>query len=659
MAGKDPEIHIRTTADTRGVEKTEKAVAKLVPVVSEAGKVIDGMGDEAVVAGRKLDDLGDEAAQAARQVDRLNDEIAESERRLKGLAAAFAETGDKSLFRQMRDERGQLGNLKRAAALLGGPAEAARAGAVAAPKTAGDIAAALPAQGKVAMVAGISAAVIAGAPVIGAAVNAAILAGLGAGGLALGIASAVRDPAVKDAFSGLGREFVTTFDSMGGQFEQPLMRAATSLRSELRDISGEWSASVGGLADTVEPLAEGIAGLFREADVATAFRAAEPVLRTLAKELPGLGEDLSTFFESLDSGSEGAAEGMKFLVDSVGDLLVVSGEVIEFLSKWFDLTTDIAAGMGRLGAAATAVFGPLGPMLQQSLAAADGGPAKIISVKEALDAMGDSAGDAAIDVKALHRATTDLLGQFLDMEQMSLRIEQGWDDIREAIDKNGATLDIHSEKGRENRDVILGQMDAIIQQRQKMIDSGQSVAAANDVYNRQRDALLKLAVAMGISRSEIEKWLAKFDQIPASKTVTLQVRQVFSSQGQAFRIAGGPATFMARGGVVAAASGLVAQGGVVGSPTVLFGERSTGTEVFVPERGISRERGLALASVAAGMHGGSVVAGGGGGGGSTTLTVTGGGGSLEQAFAQIVHYLVRIGAIQLSVRSGQSRVVVG
>lgn len=58
--------------------------------------------------------------------------------------------------------------------------------------------------------------------------------------------------------------------------------------------------------------------------------------------------------------------------------------------------------------------------------------------------------------------------------------------------------------------------------------------------------------------------------------------------------AGGAASVMAKGGVDAH---------VVARPTVLYGERQTGGEAFIPRKGISRKRAASILSVAAGWHG--------------------------------------------------------
>lgn len=67
---------------------------------------------------------------------------------------------------------------------------------------------------------------------------------------------------------------------------------------------------------------------------------------------------------------------------------------------------------------------------------------------------------------------------------------------------------------------------------------------------------------------------------------------------------GGRLVAQRHGGIVAAQRGLITS-----SPTVLFGERGTGQEAFIPRDGIPAQRGLALADAAARWHGGKVVAG--------------------------------------------------
>ncbi|WP_431935791.1 hypothetical protein [Micromonospora sp. RP3T] len=101
------------------------------------------------------------------------------------------------------------------------------------------------------------------------------------------------------------------------------------------------------------------------------------------------------------------------------------------------------------------------------------------------------------------------------------------------------------------------------------------------------------------------------------KTVTVTVRRIMTGGGEVVRGPGGGGTLTrARGGVsvpygrpVAAAMGLVRPDIYPASdpPLYQFAERETGGELFLPRRGIDRERGRALLAVAASWYGGMFV----------------------------------------------------
>ena len=115
------------------------------------------------------------------------------------------------------------------------------------------------------------------------------------------------------------------------------------------------------------------------------------------------------------------------------------------------------------------------------------------------------------------------------------------------------------------------------------------------------------------------------------------------------------------GGIRHAAMGMIV---APRDPGTLIGEPQTGGEALIPLKGISKRRAAALGEVAMSGYGLDVVPrsarGGWGGGASSmnlTLTLGPGGSPPDRALAQIAHYALRTGSLQL--KAGNTPVTVG
>lgn len=529
------------------------------------------MAGVAEAAEKAFDDLGDEAKQAAAQMTlaekasaKVTRELAEQKRKVVELSAAYALLGDavtKEQKAELAAARARQTQLQQAFDALHpkmpNPPKIPKPPVP--PVGGGDGLFGGLFSGKIGsplLLAGIGAGVAA-SPVLAGVVGAAVQAALGGGAIATGIAAGVQDPRVKQAFAPLGEELKLVFTESGRPFVQPLVEAADVFRDELAGVREDWVKGVGAMSSVVEPLARGIAGLFRRATPGflRALEASRPTLEMLAAKLPGLGEDISTFLDSIASAGPAATQAMGDLVDGLGDLLVVSGETVEHLSKVYYWGTQLGA---------------LNYAREPQVALIKG--------------IGSAARDAATGVDGLKRSTEELLEQFLSMDEMKIRIAEGFDEIREAAGEGGRSLSLLTDQGRNLRQAIIDQIDAFVLQRQQMIDNGLAAAHANDVYNKNIDALYRQAIAAGVSRKALEELLIPYNLLK-SKDITLRFTTVMTGGGRAFQAPGG-VRFMAGGGPVEA-----------GQPYVV-GDRGV-PELFVPEHD-----GRILPSVPSGTVGG-------------------------------------------------------
>jgi len=142
--------------------------------------------------------------------------------------------------------------------------------------------------------------------------------------------------------------------------------------------------------------------------------------------------------------------------------------------------------------------------------------------------------------------------------------------------------------------------------------------------------------------------------MPSYKAINLDVQlRIASTTGF------GLAAFsqLEKGGVVHAAAGRL-DAGIVNQPTVLFGERQTGEEAFIPKQGISQSRAMSILGEAASWHGAQVIPEGGYHSGMSTagpqavdvrVTIAGSDSQVKQAVAD----LLRVDVVQFGGGSVQ------
>jgi hypothetical protein len=258
------------------------------------------------------------------------------------------------------------------------------------------------------------------------------------------------------------------------------------------------------------------------------------------------------------------------------------------------------------------------------------------------------------DTDALAASMVDkLLGSMMSIDQANLGVASSLTQVTEGVKTNGHELDIHTAKGQANTQAILGAVQANIGQYDALIRSGAGAEQAAAAYDANTGALEHQMHQAGFTQAQIDGLIGKYRGVPANvdtDIATYGLTEAINGLNDVIRLANhldgrvstvtiqeihrttytsdtAPSGFfkgLAKGGVVSYASGGVhdykmslrpdytARSGLLkpSNPgTILAGEPSTGGEVFGPRLGVSHERGLQLAGVLAGWHGGRVVAG--------------------------------------------------
>lgn len=515
----------------------------------------------------------------------------------------------------------------------------------------GKVFSALPPQAKAAA-AGIGLAMV---PALGAALSGGIMAGLAGGGVAAGIALAVRDPRVKAAGSQLGKTLSEGLQGAAQPFIQPTLAAIGIMRSEFDASMGDIRAIFASASRYVTPLARAIAGLVSEAlpGIARAMDRAQPVVAVLERALPRIGAAVSRFFDDISSNADDAAGGLEGFLMFVEKSIGFAGRFIGAITDMFSAVVNFSLGAAKafewlpdwhpLGKAAESAV----DNLTQMKAAIDGGTGAAATSAPTFGALGSAyRGTAQAGMSAAEsvRATTDAVraqqGAVQGSFDAQTRMAQAMRDAAAAARENNAGIDLNSKAARRNFDQVVRNRQALsdlgsatLAARDKMVAQGGTQAEVNAIMRRGYDAFVRAADGMRVSRAKADELARAIGLIPPAKNVkinaptagaraeadrlraklqalerTYSARVVTthvtryvttgrqSSQGE--RIPGQGTQVKYRWGGITehAQTGLLRQARIEPGrdvPLVSWAERATGGELFAPRRGdMARTRAL-------------------------------------------------------------------
>ncbi|HEV8174327.1 MAG TPA: hypothetical protein VGP91_11840 [Actinoplanes sp.] len=611
----------------RQVDRLDKDITKIPSDAARAGAAMKLLGGDVDNLGKNLHQIGDRST----ALNVLDSRIRNSRSEVRKLTEEFVKTGDVDVFSRLGKASGELKGLtdlrgRITKELKGGLEDGAKqgAGTFASVFQGGIVEAfrSLPSEAKVGIIATLVGVVAAAAPLLGATINAGILAGFAGGGLAAGIALAAQDPAVQQAWSGVGKAILGRLQESARPFRAELIDTASIFGSAFHRIAPELDSIFGKLASKVTPLANGLVRLVENAlpGIGKALDAAGPILDAIAENLPVMGRALDEFFSSLAAGGPGAAAALKFVLISIEAITVAFGWLIEALSKTFE-------GFDKAARAAANFFG-VDTEKPKAFARL------LHEAKDGANGLSGALGDMTSQVKIANDAFDRLFGVMMNIDEANLRVKEGMADLAKTARDTGATHDEVTGK-------VLNQIRALEDQRNAQLASGDGSAAATARINANYQAQLEQLKRMF---PWLNALINKYEDLarPLTKTITVKVVE------QGGPIPGGTrgAFAMAHGGIRKAAEGLLVPPRDPG--TVLFGEPQTGGEALIPLRGISPKRAMGLAQTVGNNYGFDVVGRGGGSSwsGKITMQITGAG-EYGQLLARTLQKLQQNGQLQL------------
>ncbi|WP_214327841.1 hypothetical protein [Nonomuraea sediminis] len=134
------------------------------------------------------------------------------------------------------------------------------------------------------------------------------------------------------------------------------------------------------------------------------------------------------------------------------------------------------------------------------------------SIKE----MGTSAATAAGNVDTLRGAIGQLVGLTTNAMSAEINYKRSLDDAAKSIKENGQATSTNTEKGRANREALIGLAQSANQYRQALIEQGTPLAEVTAKVGAQRSAFIGLAEKMGFSKTQASNLATALGLIPGN-----------------------------------------------------------------------------------------------------------------------------------------------
>jgi TP901 family phage tail tape measure protein len=136
---------------------------------------------------------------------------------------------------------------------------------------------------------------------------------------------------------------------------------------------------------------------------------------------------------------------------------------------------------------------------------------------------GDSADDVKSAAELLGEALDGLNGPALNARDAARQLEEAFDAADKAIAENGKTLDIHTEKGRNNNEALDGIATAAMKNAQAILDTGGSYEQFRNSLETSRQHLIDTAKQMGATQGDAEALANQILQIPDASEVDVKM----------------------------------------------------------------------------------------------------------------------------------------
>ncbi|MBG6070062.1 hypothetical protein [Micromonospora ureilytica] len=663
---------------------------------------VEDLGGASEKASQEAEQLGDELSEMARDARRLDAQIDETRDGIRELARQIAATSDEAsradLSKKLKVDQAGLRRNLNLRKLMEVEAEDAASGFAA--RFGGRIGP-LMASAPIASGAGAAGAALglAMAPTLSAALSGAVVGGAAGAGIVGGVILAARDARVQAAGKDLGGFILGDLEKRAAGFTPVVLDSIDDIRAGWGALGPDLSR-IFNSSRLVEPLVAGLVsgGQKLVGGIADAVDNADAPVAAFGTLLDGVGDAAGDAFTTLSQDADEGASAIEDLTTAVTSFIRVSAAIVHAGATvkgwtdqvdtaidrgryWIEDSSYISEALARQGIqlditadgfkAGTAEAEAYRAATEGTATAADFATLKAAGMTDAQVAAADASGTFRAKTEEVngalgangesYRNTTQSIEEFnaklaeafelqnkgtsanLSAEQANLRLEEAIDKATAAGKANNDGISTNTERGRANREALLGIAGAAATAAEKVFEQTRSQDAATVATERGRAKFLQAAAAMGVERGEAKRLADQLFGIPPErntkaeftpdnkgvkawkKTLSGIDKTIFTSarllaivdievrREQATEATGrrwGGVTEHARWGTaVDHAQWGVLREAHVASPVAgaryAYAEQATGGEAFVPKYGDPR-RSLDILATAAGWYGATV-----------------------------------------------------
>lgn len=439
------------------------------------------------------------------------------------------------------------------------------------------------------LITGLAALIVGAAPLLASSFSALFTTAIGLAGIGTGIALAISDsPELQEAGKQLGITILSGLQNASTVFITPILQSIDILERRFQHILPGIESAFASLAPHVTTLATGLADFVSNMmpGLQNALHRAGPAIDEFALQLAGLGTTLSDVFDMLSDDPETTIQGLRTTFQLLNITLMGTAGVINILSEAWQVYLIVLDQVSQK----LQFVSPLGIILQEGLEKLKGTTATLTPINNAytrsLQAQGAGFQGAAVQGNALVETLREIYNVELGLSNATIALEQAEDDLRETFNKKNNTIDINTQKGRENVTLVNQWIAAAVREHEAAIAAGQGIAETNEIYQQRILELQKTLRAAGLTEDQILQLTAAYTKVPDSLTtrVTAPGLPGVLTQAQALerelREIHRQRIITIRAGMTGGIGGM-AEGGVVTRPTMTWiGE--AGAEAVVP-----------------------------------------------------------------------------
>ncbi len=341
---------------------------------------------------------------------------------------------------------------------------------------------------------------VAAAPLLAGALAAGVIGGVGIGGIVGGVALVADDPAIKNAGSRLGKNFMADLKIRAEPFKQPVMdalgiieRASLQTGVKIGQVFKNTAASVVPLTRSIvqgaDNILDGVVKMSRQSTV---------VLGGFGDAFVSISEGVENFLGSLAEAGPEAANAIRDVGENIKVLVTGIGDVIEFAAKLRE------SGLGGFLADLVDKLNPLGNGLEalKGLYKEVGGGSKELAGEQ--KNLADAARNTGKAAKTEEEAFASLAAELKAQTDPVFGLMRAQDKLRTAHDRVAEATKKHGRNSREARQAIRDLGAAAIDMQ------GKASQLSGSFDGKLSPALRNTFRAAGLTKGEINRLEREF-----------------------------------------------------------------------------------------------------------------------------------------------------